>query len=265
MKKVWIAGSGLRFPKGNASTNRLTEVAKGFASNGYHVKLIPLECPKTNTIQFNGKYKNIEYEVYPEIRKKPFYLLDYFLFFLLPLLKIKQISNQLSVKCEAEQVSIIFCGTSSVTDILLLYFITKRIDIAFIYDIVEDPFSSWLSKIRNVASTKYKIKYFLNFLILILVYQLSWKLPHFVTVITEELHKKVSKYRKNDDSILLLPIARFLEKGFPNVYNTETLISNTIIHAGSTDFAKDGILTILQSLKILKKKAVKVRDRKSVV
>ena len=130
--KVWIAGNGLVFPNGNASTNRLIEIAKGFEANGRLVKMIPMQFPKKSYLPIKGKYKGINYQFVSTIIENSNSVQTIFN----PYFFAKKNSKQLSKIAADENVRCIFCGSSSLYTIYLLYFTSRRLNIKFLKFIV---------------------------------------------------------------------------------------------------------------------------------
>ena len=189
--KVWITGNGLVFPQGNASTNRLTEVANGFTAAGWDTKLIPLGKPKSRKLPLNGFYKEVEYEYIN--RKKRF--LDFFpINFIFTFILALRDSAIFIEKLKKENVSLVFCGTASPYAIYLLWFSCKKVRIPFVYDIVEDPVASWLAKDIRKFSFKQHFKHLLNFLRIPLYYLFVWRLPEYLTVITSMQNEKLLRF-----------------------------------------------------------------------
>lgn len=246
MNLTVITGSGLILPNGNASTNRLTEIAKGFESNGYNCIILPLRRPKQ---QNNTKdiYRGVNYNYvlnHVSNTKRVIYRIFLFDFFLL-LFRLNWFFRK-------EKVKIVFCGTSSISTIFILKLAAILNRITLIYDIVEDPYASFLAKEIKEFSVFQKFIHYKNFILIPFYYYFAWRLPDFITVITETQLKKVISLGINNRKSFILPILKHTvpkEKTENNDVNYRRLI-----HSGSTYFPKDGIQEILEAIRLLNKK-----------
>jgi glycosyltransferase involved in cell wall biosynthesis len=252
---VWIAGNGLVFPHGNASTNRLVEIAKGFESNGCKVKLIPMGVDKKSPSQKKGIYKQIKFQFITNIVEKSSSVQTVFN----PYFYAKKTSKQLSIVALNDKVDYIFCGSSSLYTIFLLYFTSLNLNIKFIYDIVEDPFSSWIAKDTKAFSLIKWGQHLINLINIPFYYFYAWRLPDYLSVITNEQKNKLIKLRINSQLISIIPILKYFQKNENHEYTNGKIDNDVLIHSGSTYFPKDGIQLILDAIKIVVSKGINIK------
>ncbi|OAN60338.1 hypothetical protein A8B79_10345 [Balneola sp. EhC07] len=250
-KMVWVTGDGLRFPYGNASTNRLAEIAKGFQSNGLKAKFIPFSRPATLT---RGNYNTIKFEYYFDNGKSKYS--NKFLTFL----NFRSRVATLSEACKKDNVSLIFCGTSSISSLMILWSVGRKCGIPIVYDIVEDPISSWLAKDLKHFSFKDWVRHILNLLKLPLIYLLGWKLPNYICAITNELKHRIISTGVDSKIIYTFPIVKFISEAESESITQKPIQDKraTLIHSGSTYFPKDGIGTIMESVRFLVEKDISI-------
>lgn len=251
---VWLSGNSLRFPNGNASTNRMAEIAKGFKGNNYKTKLVSLVKPEAAN---KGSYNSIEYEYYQGYEKKNLSLIEEVFG---GIFHARRKAQYLSDRCIKENVSMIFCGSSSISTLFMFWLIGRNCGVTFVYDIVEDPLSSWLSKEVKYFSIKEWIQHLLNLVKMPFFYFFAWHLPHFICAITDDLKERIKSVGVKSDRIFVFPITKFIQdislEGYSNSDKIKSINSDTIIHSGSTYYPKDGIGEILEAVNIVIKEGI---------
>ncbi len=242
---VVITGSGVKFPQENASTNRLIEVAKGFVNLQYNVLLIPFTDRKGKQLLSNGEYEGIPY-LYMDNNKYIFKKLNYTI----------QLCRFIYNK--RNNMKYVFCGSTGNIKLFLISLFCRILGIIFIFDLVEEKFSTWKSRKLNELSFKQLIhKMTINLIEIFFFYLFVIRSPAYITYINHNFNKIFKFIFISRKKIFYLPILKYIEDNFDNsnkINKDLKLRKNTIVHSGSMFLSKDGIFEIMEAIKILKEK-----------
>jgi glycosyltransferase involved in cell wall biosynthesis len=254
-KTIWIAGDGIVLPEGNASTNRLIQIAYGFKNSGCFVKLIPMQKPKNKSVSIRGLFRCIKYEFFENVFNEKKSILRRVLF--------PKSSATIDAKdiCSAidENVDLIFCGSSSRYSIILLKILAKKLNACLVYDIVEYPTGSWLTKEIDIRSFPQIARHLINLFYMPITLFSTWRIPDHLTCITHELKNKLKQLGYSEKNLNVLPIVQS-KSSLKTTSDTQLKknIGNVLIHSGSTSFPKDGIMTILKGFLLARNMGINV-------